>query len=172
MIADAGPRFRAELERRLAAGTLDEGSAGILARWSKVINQLDRDGMVPLQEILAKLPHGSLTEAAYEEFRHVVRRRTVEALRAIEDPAQRVKTLYKLLDLQPDSASKGHLFTEYRRDLMASTIHEGEPLYDVEGKQPKPFEGPGLAQRRRAAEIEPNPVFLCASASLRESVWK
>jgi hypothetical protein len=53
----------------------------------------------------------------------VIRRRTVDALRAIEDPAKRVNALYKLLELQPENASKGHLFTEYRRDLMASTMH-------------------------------------------------
>ena len=47
VIADAAPRFRAELERRIAAGTLDEGGAGILARWGNVIDQLDRTGWSP-----------------------------------------------------------------------------------------------------------------------------
>jgi hypothetical protein len=149
-IADAGPRFLAELEQRITAGTLDEGSAGILARWGKVLDQLDRDGMVPLQELLAKLPHGTLTEAAYEEFRHVIRRRTLDALTAIEDPAERVKALHKLLEIQPENASKGHLFTEFRRDLMARTMREGQPVYSVEGKRPEhAFEGPDLTMKRR-----------------------
>src|SRR5882724_1118487 len=152
-IADAGARFRAELERRIAAGTIDEGGAGILARWGKVIDQLDRDGMVPLQELIATLPHGTLTEAGYEEFRRLIRRRTVDALAAIEDPAERVKTLYKMLELQPENASKGHLFTEYRRDLMTRTMHEDQPLYDVDGKQPQPFRGADLAQRRKPDDV-------------------
>jgi hypothetical protein len=153
VIAGAAPRFRAELERRIAAGTLDEGGAGMLARWGKVIEQLDRDGMVPLQEVLAKFPHGPLTEAAYDEFRRVIRRRTVDALMAIEDPAEQVKTLYKMIELQPESASKGHLFTEYRRDLMTATTHEGKPLYGVDGKQPRPFDGSDLAQKRRPDDV-------------------
>jgi len=32
-------------------------------------------------------------------------------------------------------------------------MHEGELLYDVEGKQPKPFEGPDLAQRRKPDDV-------------------
>ena len=62
---------------------------------------------------------------------------------AIEEPAERTKTLYKMLEIQPDSASKGHLFTEFRRDLMTRTMHEGQPVYSVDGKRPQhAFEGP------------------------------
>ncbi len=85
--------------------------------------------------------------------RGVIRRRTVDALATIEDPAERVKALYKTLELQPENASKGHLFTEYRRDLMIRTTHEGEPLYDVDGRQPKPFEEPDLARQRKPDDV-------------------
>jgi len=153
-IADTAPRFRAELARRIATGTLDEGGAGMLARWGKVLDQLDMDGMVPLQELLARLPHGPLTEAGYDGFRHGIRRRTVDALMAIEDPAERVKALHKLLEIQPESASKGHLFTEFRRDLMTRTMHEGQPVYSVDGKRPQhAFEGPDLGQNRKPDDV-------------------
>ena len=106
--------------------------------------------MVPLQELIAKLPHETLTEAGYEEFRRLIRRRTLDALTAIEDPAERVKALHKLLEIQPENASKGHLFTEFRRDLMARTMREGQPVYSVEGKRPEhAFEGPDLTMKRR-----------------------
>jgi hypothetical protein len=58
-----------------------------------------------------------------------------------------------MIELQPESASKGHLFTEYRRDLMTGMTHEGKPLYDVDGKQPKHFEGSELAQKRRPDDV-------------------
>ena len=35
VISGAAPRFRAELERRIAAGTLDEGGAGMLVHWAR-----------------------------------------------------------------------------------------------------------------------------------------
>lgn len=98
---------------------------------------------------------------------------------AIEDPAERVKTLYKMLELQPESASKGHLFTEYRRDLMSRTMHEGRPAYSVEGKRPEhAFEGSDLAMNRRPddvvqieAQVEDQRVCIRALDKLEVQSW-
>jgi hypothetical protein len=153
-VADAAPRLRTELEHRIAAGTMDEGGAGLVARWAKAIDELDRRGLVPMQDVLAALPPGPLTSGAYDQFRRTIRRRTVDALMAIEDSERRVATLHAVLAVQPESGSKGNLFTDFRRAQMSRTTHEGQPVYAVEGKQPRQaFEGPDLANTRRPDDV-------------------
>jgi hypothetical protein len=36
---------------------------------------------------------------------------------------------------------------------MIRTTHQREPLYDVDGKQPHPFEGPDLARQRKPDDV-------------------
>jgi hypothetical protein len=172
-LKDAAPGFRAELERRVAARAYDEGGAGLLAKWSKLIEQLDETGLVKLSEVIALLPDNA-TKAGLDEFRRALRRRTVDALiTKVQDPAERTKALYKLIDLQPDNASGGHLFTEFREEVMKRTVARmdpegnthtsvldgspdqtgGSPVYDVESfgttSKPPEFTGRDLAKTRR-----------------------
>jgi hypothetical protein len=58
---------------------------------------------------------GPLTETLYDEFRRGLRRVAAEDLAAIADPGARRMALDDLLKLQPDSKSKGELFTAYVR---------------------------------------------------------
>jgi hypothetical protein len=62
--------------------------------------------------------------------------------------------LHEMLALQPDEASKGHLFTEYRREAMRAEKVDGSPLYGVsDGASPESFSGADLANRRTPDDV-------------------
>jgi hypothetical protein len=152
-LANAGMRVRAALQKRIAAGVLDEASAGLIARWGKVIEELESRSTgsavhVTMEDLLATLPSGPLTETQLASFRRLIRRRTVDQLMSIEDPARRTEKLYEMIDLQPNSSARGPLFSEYRQALMRSTTDEGGPVFEVAGKKPRPFTGPDLEKAR------------------------
>jgi hypothetical protein len=152
-LANAGSHVRAALQERIAAGMLDDASAGLIARWAKVIEELESRSAgsavhVTIEDLLATLPRGPLTETQLASFRRLIRRRTVEQLMSIEDPARRTEKLYEMIDLQPNHGARGRLFSDYRQALMRSTADEGGPVFEVAGKKPPPFTGPDLKKAR------------------------
>jgi hypothetical protein len=152
-LANAGTHVRAALQTRIAAGVLDEASAGLIARWGKVIEELESRSAgsavhVTIEDLLATLPSGPLTETQLANFRRLIRRRTVDQLMSIEDSARRTEKLYQMIDLQPYNGERGRLFSEYRQALMRSTADEGGPVFEVAGKKPQPFTGPDLKKAR------------------------
>ena len=153
VLANAGIHVRAALQKRIAAGVLDEASAGLIARWAKVIEELESRSAgsavhVTMEDLLATLPRGPLSETQLASFRRLIRRRTVDHLMSIEDSARRTEKLYQMIDLQPDNGARGRLFSEYRQALMRSTADEGGPVFEVAGKKPQPFTGPDLKKAR------------------------
>jgi hypothetical protein len=116
----AGPEFRKLLAKRIATGTMDEASAGLLAKWGRVLEDLESrfPGQIRMEDFLATLPKRALVESEVDDFRRLIRRRIVDELMEIDEPAERTKKLYELIKMQPDNASMGHLFTEYRNRAM------------------------------------------------------
>ena len=157
-LAEAGPGFRAQLAQRVADGTLDEGSAGLLAKWGHVLEQLEsrsRDyslgAPLTLDSFLGPLI-GPVRAVDIDNFRRLVRQRTVDYLMAVrlKDPVEAQQALYDMIGIQPDPASGGHLFTAFRQRLMSA---DPEGAYTVAGKRPPPFEGSDLLKRRTPDDV-------------------
>ncbi|MEZ4401264.1 MAG: hypothetical protein R3B06_14655 [Kofleriaceae bacterium] len=154
-IARLAPAWRTALADRVTAGSLDEGSAGLLAKWGPALEDLRSrtGGRLSLTDLLDTVPAGRLTEGQLSAFRGRLRDHTVAYLETIPDLRQRTGALHELLARQPDSASKGALFTDYRRAAMRHQLDDfdGE-LFDVPGDV-VPFTGDDLARVRRADDV-------------------
>ncbi len=116
----SGPEFRLALAARFPTDKVaGRNAAGMLARWGECLELLQakcRLSKMPFQlaEFVDHLPT-PLTEAAYDKFRRDIRGRTMEMLKTITgDDARRQSVLEEMLAVQPESGSKGELFTSYR----------------------------------------------------------
>jgi hypothetical protein len=151
-----GPRVRAELERRVARGDLDEGTAGLVAKWGAVAERLESDAaagtgkqLAPftIGELLDQVPKGPLSEAQNDKLRRYLRERTLQYIESLERPKDRMDALTQMLDVQPDPGSKGELFHAYRERFMGSDPDARE-LYAVGADAPGKFRGAGLSRPR------------------------
>lgn len=118
--------FHEQLAKKVAKNELDEASAGLLLKWGNVVEELDKRvgasvSKRVLNELVAEIPSGTLTQAQVDELRRLVRARTVEYLKTIRSGEQRITALREMLELQPDPGSRGALFTEYRRGVLLAT---------------------------------------------------
>lgn len=150
-IQASGPNFRVVLQSRLGKGGMDKASAGMLARWGRPMEDLAVKAQASGQrmtfqsladEMLAGIEM-PLTEAGYDLFRHRVRAKTVEVLHGIEDGAERMKMLHEMIAVQPDSGSRGHLFSAFREEDMTANS-----LMALESGTPKAFTGSDLGKVR------------------------
>jgi hypothetical protein len=67
---------------------------------------------------------------------------------------KRAEVLHEMLAIQPDNASKGHLFREYRREAMRAESVGGTPVYGVsDGASPESFHGADLKNRRTPDDV-------------------
>jgi hypothetical protein len=137
---------------------MDEASAGLLAKWGPVLEELESrfPGQIKMGDFLATLPKRSLAESEVDDFRRLIRRRTVDELMKIPEPAERTAKLYQLIDLQPEPASMGHLFTEYRQRAMGDI-----PNIQVARQKPAPF-------IRKNFVRTPDDVFQVTSAAYKK----
>jgi hypothetical protein len=154
-IQEAGPRFREALELKIVRQELDVESAGLVAKWGPVIEQLETDSALGASQkftmdmFLNRLPKGSLTEAQVDEFRRDIRRLTLDYIESLQRPTDRIKALHNMLEIQPDSRSKGELFQAFRTRFMKVEIDVNEqPIYDVDPVPVTRFTGPGLKNPR------------------------
>ncbi len=133
-LARLNPRFLAELERRVTAGTLSEGGAGLLAPWGGYVADLRARTGLSFAELLEPIGKtaGKLPEASYDEFRRSLRRLGAEQLNAIRPGPNRRAALDTMLALQPDSRSKGELYTAYLRKGRgpAGPVHKLEVPFE------------------------------------------
>lgn len=148
----AGPEFRALLTHRIAQAGMDKASAGMLARWGHALEELaakaeasgQRISLAALtDELLAGIPM-PLTSGGYDLFRRRLRTKTVDMLHGIEDGTERMKTVHEMIGAQPESSSKGHLFSEFSSRDMTST-----GTVALESGTPKAFTGTDLKNTRR-----------------------
>jgi hypothetical protein len=155
-IQSKGPRVRAELERRVVRGDIDEGTAGLVAKWGAVAERLESDAaagtgkqLTPftISELLDQVPKGPLSEAQNDKLRRYLRERTLQYIESLERPKDRMEALRTMLDVQPDPGSKGELFHSYRERFMGSDP-EARELYDVAAGAPGKFSGAGLSRPR------------------------
>ncbi len=132
----SGPHFRKVLERKVGSqvGQMDEAAAGMLSRWGRTLEELAAKEGIAVEALADDVLNGvsfPLTEAGYDKFRHNIRSRTVKYLHQIEDGGEQMKALHEMIDAQPDSGSRGHLFTEFaKKDKAANKVlpyEEGTP---------------------------------------------
>ncbi|HWO26637.1 MAG TPA: hypothetical protein VNO30_48240, partial [Kofleriaceae bacterium] len=152
------PRVRAELERRVVRGDIDEGTAGLVAKWGAVAERLETDSAAgagkqlqpfTIGELLDQVPKGPLTNAQNDQLRRYLRERTLQYIESLERPKDRMEALHTMLDVQPDPGSKGELFHSFRaRFMSAATDEDGQVIYDVAQEAPARFSGAGLARPR------------------------
>lgn len=145
------PDFVRELQGRIDAGTLDEASAGLLAPWGENLDILRRRSDLSYGEMLDEMldrvlgARDRLTQADYDRFRRSLRALGADAVAELPSGTARRKLLDALLKAQPDSKSKGELFSEFLRRKIPSA---GERhVLDV------PFEAPRLPSRRQPDEV-------------------
>jgi hypothetical protein len=95
-----------------------------------------------------------ITATELGALRDEIRDVTVEQILKLRG-TKRQEVLQDMLKIQPDSASKGHLFREYRREAMkVEKDAGGVPLYDVADKvSPESFSGTGLKNRRTPDDV-------------------
>jgi hypothetical protein len=158
-IQTRSPRVRAELERRVERGDLDEGTAGLVAKWGAVAERLETDSAAgagkqfppfTIGELLDQVPKGPVTEVHTDKLRRYLRERTLQYIESLERPQDRMEALHAMLGVQPDPGSKGELFHAYRERFMAAAIDEdGQAIYDVAKDAPGTFSGAGLGRPRR-----------------------
>jgi hypothetical protein len=84
-----------------------------------------------------------LTEAGYDAFRRKIRNHTVDVAHTITDGEQRMTMLHEMIEVQPDSGSRGHLFTAYAKKDAAT-----QKLLPFEKDTPAAFTGAGLQKTR------------------------
>lgn len=151
-----GPQFRALLTDRIAQAGMDKASAGMLANWGRTVEQLaakaeasgQRLGVAALaDELLAGIPM-PLTQSGYDLFRRRLRTKTVDVLHGVEDGTERMKMLHEMIDVQPESKSRGELFSEFStRDMTeAGTV-------SIETGKRKQFTGTDLTKTRQGDRI-------------------
>ncbi|HWO24161.1 MAG TPA: hypothetical protein VNO30_35705 [Kofleriaceae bacterium] len=155
-IQSKGPRVRAELERRVVRGDIDEGTAGLVAKWGAALERLESDAaagagkqLTPftIGEFLDQVPKGPLSEAQNDKLRRYLRERTLQYIESLERPKDRIDALHAMLDIQPDPGSKGELFHAYRERFMGADP-EAREIYDVAADAPGKFRGAGLDRPR------------------------
>lgn len=96
----------------------------------------------------------SITATELGKLRDEIREVTVAELMKLPDK-KRATVLHEMLELQPNSASKGLLGREYRREAMKlETDANGIPLFSVsDGAIPESFSGAGLKSRRTPDDV-------------------
>lgn len=98
---------------------LSDSERGVIWDWRKPLTNLAERRGVPVGKLLDEMLAGGLrleSEADYEAFRRRLRHAVLShLLKAHTNVADQIEQLRLLLDLQPDSASKGALFAWYRR---------------------------------------------------------
>lgn len=137
--------FQGRLAKLVQAKQLDEASAGMLLKWGNVIEAVDERvggaaGKRLLDEVVAQIPEGSLTEVQVDEFRRLVREKTVDYLESIRSLKQRNDALRDMLALQPDPSSQGALFTAYRREVLLATDESAASATKLFGPREQPIE--------------------------------
>ena len=141
------PEFLDELERAVDTGGLDEGSAGLLSSWGPMIEALRRRTGGSYADLLGAVTHrqGPLTETVYRRLPACPSPDRGRGPGIDRHPRARRDALDGLLELQPDSKSKGELFSAYLRIGRPSA---GERhVLDV------PFEPPVAPSRRQPDDV-------------------
>lgn len=146
-IAKSPQPYLDELQRRVTAGTLDPEAAGMLSEWGGVVEAMRGRTRRSYAQILDKVDtrSGPLTEAMYDDFRRTLRRMQAEDVAELASLADQRKALDDLLALQPDSKSKGELFSAY----LSNRIRSAGPRHVLD----VPFESPLRASTRQPDEV-------------------
>jgi hypothetical protein len=141
--------WRTLLAKRVTDNTLDEAGAGLLSKWGPLAEHLEArtGGAVSLARLLDEIPAGDITSTRLSSFRKALRRAEVDHIHSLPVELRRA-ALDDLLARQPDQASKGHLFSDFRTESFARLEDEfGDPLVasfdDVTS-----FHGADLTNRR------------------------
>ena len=135
-LAALRPALLDELAGRVASGKLDDGSAGLIAHWGGVMEDLQRRTGRSYSDLMGEA--GSLQRAMGEaDYRNLrVRLRTIAAehLATVTPGSRQRSHLMEMLDLQPDNKSRGELFTAYRKETMRRRFPDEDvvPGHDIE----------------------------------------
>jgi hypothetical protein len=154
-LARSGYRtVRVELRHLVEQGKIDAGTAGLVANWGHVLEDLESRFGVDIKALLAKhLTSKSISDAGLSAFRTELREMTTREIMKLRG-TKRAEVLHEMLAIQPDNASKGHLFREYRREAMRAESVGGKPVYGVsDGASPESFHGADLKNRRTPDDV-------------------
>jgi hypothetical protein len=139
---------RPELARMVRAGKIDEGTAGLVSKWGQVLEELESRFGVDAKALLAKhLTSKSITSGELSALRGEIRELTATHIVKLRG-TKRGEVLNEMLQLQPDEASKGHLFRAYRREAM-----RGDDTFGVGESMPESFSGKDLKNRRTPDDV-------------------
>jgi hypothetical protein len=156
----AGLQFRAALGKRVRSGQIDAGTAGLLSKWGGAIDalisnfDLDAEAQRKLIDKLLSTVGSSLTDEGEKVFRRELRDAIADRIMTLE-PARRSSALDSMIATQPENASRGHLFGEFRMRLMPTPeeIPAPAPLFMAKGAKPKAFSGPDLIRTRTPDDV-------------------
>ena len=119
-----------------------------------MLEELEARFNVDIKALLAKhLRSKSITDAELSAFRGELREITTREIMKLRG-TKRAEVLHEMIAIQPDSASKGRLFREYRREAMRAETARGKPVYGVpDDASPESFHGDDLKNRRTPDDI-------------------
>lgn len=132
------------------ASKIDEGTAGLglVSKWGQVLEELESRFGVDAKALLAKhLTSKSITSGELSALRGEIRELTATHIVKLRG-TKRGEVLNEMLQLQPDEASKGHLFRAYRREAM-----RGDDTFGVGESMPESFSGKDLKNRRTPDDV-------------------
>jgi len=151
---------RGELSRRVASGDIDAGTAGLVVKWAEMAQAMERELNFTIdftRHLAANLKSGpgmvTITSHELSGLRNAIREEAIRQLMQIKGK-KRGEALERMLDLQPDNASKGDLFKHYGREVMKAKKVDGKPLYRMSDlDKPETFGGTGLKNRRTPDDV-------------------
>src|SRR4029079_18729414 len=101
------------------------------ANWGRVLEKLESGYEVKIYDVLARhVKSKSITAGELSSLREELREITARELVKLRG-SRRAQALHEMLEIQPDNASKGHLFREYRREAMRLEGGTARPVYGV-----------------------------------------
>jgi peptide methionine sulfoxide reductase MsrA len=119
------PELEDALETRQKESNWTSEDIGQIRKWADVIeklqSQMGGSNGLNLDNLLKDIP-AEYKEKHYEQFRHQLRDKTIQAILTEPDGSKRQELLQEFLDLQPDPKSKGELFTAFRKQTQGENI--------------------------------------------------
>ena len=149
---DKGAHFRAVLTSRVNSlqRPIDAATAGLLMKWGPVVDQLASTfPEVSIDALLANVAKVA-KKTEVDEFRRMLRQEIADRVLGVADPESRVKALLDMIEVQPDSASRGHLFGEFRQRLQKA---DPKGVLKPDGQKPPPFYEKGFKATRQPDDV-------------------
>jgi hypothetical protein len=163
---ERGAQFRAALQSRVNSlqHPMDAATAGLLMKWGPVVDHLASTFPdVSIDALLANISKIAKKGEA-DAFRRMLRKEIADRVLGVVEPENRVKALLDMIEIQPDSASRGHLFGEFRQRLQTA---DPKGVLKPANEKPPPFYEKGFASTRQPDDV----IDVAAGTDIPAGTW-